>query len=54
MADEAREKRSQRLFLVLILGLLVGYAVLKYGHIVTALEAYKGQPLNVDTSGAAK
>ena len=54
MTDPEREKRSQRLFYVLILGLILGYAAIKYRHITLALDAYQGQPLSVDTTQAAK
>ena len=54
MDSTAREKRSQRMFFALILALLLGYGVIKYRHIMTAMDAYQGQVLNTDTRGAAK
>jgi hypothetical protein len=49
-----RERKSQRIFLILILGLLLAYGVIKFRHIQLAMTAYKGQVLDSDTSGAAK
>ena len=54
MTDLEREKRSQRMFYALILGLIVAYGAIKYRHIVMAIEAYQDQPLTADTSRAAK
>lgn len=54
MADLTRERRSQRMFYLLILVLLLGYAGLKAHHIALAFDAYQGQPLQTDTTGAAK
>ena len=54
MATVERERRSQRLFWALIIALLLGYGVIKARHVIIALGAYDGQPLTVDTSGAAK
>ncbi len=49
-----RERKSQKIFYVLILGLLLGYGVIKYRHIQLAMTAYEGQVLETDTTGAAK
>jgi hypothetical protein len=54
MTSLEREKRSRRMFYALILGLIVAYGGIKYRHIVMALDAYQDQPLNADTSRAAK
>ncbi|CUK27519.1 hypothetical protein TA5114_03347 [Cognatishimia activa] len=54
MPSGDRERRSQRLFYGLILVLLLGYAGIKYEHVRVAMAAYDGQPLNTDTTGAAK
>lgn len=49
-----RERRSQRLFYLLIAVLFVGYGAIKYRHIALAMDAYQGQVLTTDTTGAAK
>ncbi|WP_171021637.1 hypothetical protein [Parasedimentitalea maritima] len=54
MRNSDRERKTQRLFYALILGLLVAYAGLKYRHISLAFTAYEGQVLKSNTSGAAK
>ena len=54
MATADRERTSQRLFWALILALLVSYAGIKTYHVMLALQVYDGQPLQVDTPGAAK
>ena len=54
MATAERERKSQRLFWALIVGLALAYGVIKTRHIIVALEAYDGQPLQQDTRGAAK
>ncbi|MBO9466458.1 hypothetical protein J7443_14535 [Tropicibacter sp. R15_0] len=54
MATAERESKSQRLFWALILALLLGYGGIKTYHVMLALQVYDGQPLEVDTSGAAK
>ena len=54
MASVERERRSQRLFWALIIGLMLGYGGIKARHIALAMDAYQGQPLQVDTTGAAK
>ena len=53
-AQTTRQRSSQRLFWLLILSLLLGYAVIKYRHVALAMEAYQGQTLMTDTTGAAK
>ena len=54
MQKTDREQRSQRLFYALILALLLAYAAIKSHHIRLAFEAYRGQTLDVDMTGAAK
>ncbi len=54
MATAERERKSQRLFFVLIVALLLSYGTLKYRHIAVAFEAYQGQVLDKDTREAAK
>lgn len=54
MGTADRERRSARLFYALIVLLLLGYGVMKMRHIQLAFDAYEGQPLNADTTGAAK
>lgn len=54
MQNTDREHKSQRFFYALIAALLLGYAALKGQHIALAIEAFQNQPLQVDTSGAAK
>lgn len=54
MATVERERKSQRMFYALILCLLVGYGVIKYNHIMLAIDSYQGQVLTGDTSDAAK
>lgn len=49
-----REKKSQRFFYALIIVLLLGYAGLKSWHVLLAFNAYQGQPIERNTSGAAK
>jgi len=54
MASIDRERKSQHIFYVLIVALLLGYGALKYRHVALAFEAYQGQVLDSDTRGAAK
>lgn len=49
-----RERKSQRKLVILILLLLIAYGVTKHQHVMTALQAYEGQALEVDTTRAAK
>jgi len=54
MLKTDREQQSQRMFYALILVLVLGYGAIKFCHIMLAIEAHRGQVLDVDTSGAAK
>lgn len=53
MATVDRERKSQRLFWALIIALILGYGLVKTRHIMLALHAYDGQPLE-HTAGSAK
>ncbi|MEM9011067.1 MAG: hypothetical protein AAGE18_07570 [Pseudomonadota bacterium] len=54
MRSTEREPRTRALMYTLIVGLLLTYAIFKAHHIQVAMEAYRHQPLAVDTSQAAK
>jgi hypothetical protein len=54
MQNAERERKSRRIFYLLILVLLLLYAAIKTHHILLAMDAYRGQPLEIDTTGAAK
>ena len=49
-----RERRSRRLFIAIMAGTLVCYLGYKTWHLSVALEAWQGQALTADTSGAAQ
>lgn len=53
MHQTDRESRSRRIFYAMILGLLVSYIGIKTWHVMLAMDAYQGQPLE-RTHGAAK
>ena len=48
------ERRTRRWIVPLLVGLLLSYIGFKSLHIAVAVEAYRNQPLSVDTTGAAK
>lgn len=54
MATAERERKSQRIYWIMIAALLIGYIAIKSYHVALAIQVYDGQPLTVDTTGAAK
>ncbi|CAD0187255.1 hypothetical protein RUESEDTHA_04167 [Ruegeria sp. THAF57] len=54
MTTIERERNSQRKLVLLVVLLIVAYGTAKYQHVTTALQAYEGQALLQDTTGAAK
>lgn len=54
MTDAARERKSRRMMVAIMLGALVLYLGYKTYHVSIALGAWEGQRITADTSGAAK
>ena len=54
MTDAARERKSRRMMVGLMVGALVAYIAYKSVHLTVALEAWNGQAIVGDTSRAAK
>ena len=54
MAEAEENPRFRRMMYLLMLALLLGYLGFKGWHLSIAFEAFKDQPLEGSTAGAAK